>query len=120
MALINVSLLDGNPSDLYSLVDWLQRTDDLHGRVRMVPRQPGPEDMGSAMETLSVALGSGGLGAVLAGALSTWLGTRRARISVEFVESDTGETIRKVEVEATNAKSVKDMYALLAPGRTVP
>ncbi|WBB53309.1 hypothetical protein [Verrucosispora sp. WMMD573] len=120
MALINMSLLDGNPSDLYSLADWLQRTDDFRGRVRTVPRQTGPEDMGSAMEILSVALGSGGAGAVLAGALSTWLQTRRARISVEFVESDTGETVRRVEVEANNAESVKDLYALLAPGRVVP
>jgi hypothetical protein len=120
MALINVSLLDGGPGDLYSLIEWLQRDDEFRGRVRTLPRQPGPHEMGAAVETLSVALGSGGAGAVLASFLTTWLQTRRARISVELVGSEAGETIRKLEVDARNAAEVKELYGLLAPGGESP
>jgi hypothetical protein len=102
MALINVSLVDGRPGELYSLFDWLQRADELRGRIRMELRQPGPHEMGGVVEMLSVALGSGGAAAVLAGSLATWLQTRRARISVEFVTGESGETVRKVEVDAGN------------------
>jgi hypothetical protein len=120
MAQINVSLLDGRPGDLYSLFDWLQRDDEFRGRVRTLPRQPGPHEMGSAVEILSVALGSGSAGAVLASSLATWLQTRRARISVELVVSEAGETIRKVEVDARNAAEVKELHGLLAPDRKLP
>ncbi|MEV7330157.1 hypothetical protein [Micromonospora sp. NPDC093244] len=120
MALINVSLLDGSQNDLHSLFSWLQRTDELRGRVRTLPRQPGPHEMGGAVEIVSVALSSGGAAAVLASALTTWLQTRRARISVEFVVNETGETLRRVEVEARNEASVKELYDALASERTQP
>ncbi|MFY1599451.1 effector-associated constant component EACC1 [Micromonospora sp. WMMD737] len=120
MALINLSLIDGRPGELHSLFSWLQRTDELRGRVRTLPRQPGPHEMGGAVEMVSVALGSGGAGAVLVGALTTWLQTRRARISVEFVVDEAGETLRRVEVEASNAASVKELYDALASDRAAP
>ncbi|MER7459366.1 hypothetical protein [Micromonospora sp. NPDC126480] len=120
MTVINMSPLDGSPSDLHSLFSWLQRTDELRGRVRILPRQPGPHEMGGAVEIVSVAVGSGGAIAVLAGALATWLQTRRARISVEFVVDETGETLRRVEVEASNAASVKELYDAVAQDRKVP
>jgi hypothetical protein len=119
MPLVNVSLLDGNPSDLYSLVGWLQRTDEFRGRVKTLPRQPGPHEMGGATEIVSIVLGSGA-SAVLAGTLTTWLQTRRAKVSVEFVVSETGETLRRVEVDGGSAASVKELYEALAPDRTVP
>ncbi|MER5454769.1 MULTISPECIES: hypothetical protein [unclassified Micromonospora] len=119
MALIKVSLLDGRPGELHSLFGWLQRTDELRGRVRTLSRQPGPDEMGGAMEIISVALGSGGAAAVLAGALNTWLQSRRARISVEFVVEETGETLRKVEIEAGNAGAVKELYDTLSADRKV-
>ncbi|GIJ32805.1 effector-associated constant component EACC1 [Micromonospora sediminimaris] len=119
MALIKMSLLDGRPGDVYSLFSWLQRTDELRGRVQTLPRQPGPHEMGGAVEIISVALSSGGAAAVLAGALNTWLQSRRARISVEFVAAETGETLQRVEVEASNAASVKELYDTLTSDRKV-
>jgi hypothetical protein len=100
MAVVNVSLVDGRPGELYSLFDWLQRVDEFRGQVRTPSRQPGPDDMGSLVEILSVAIGSGGAGTVLAGSLTTWLQTRRARISVEVVTDVSGEIIRKIEIDA--------------------
>lgn len=119
MALVNVSLLDGRPGDLHSLFGWLQRTDEFRGRVKTLPRRPGPHEMGGATEIVSIVLGSGA-SAVLAGALTTWLQTRRARVSVDIVVSDTGETLRRIEVDAGDAASVKELYEALATDRTVP
>jgi len=120
MTLTNVSLVEGRPDDLYSLFDWLQRHDELRGRIRTLSRRPGPHEMGGAGEILSVALGSGGAGAVLAGSLATWLQTRRARISVELVATESGETVRKVEVDGGSATVVKELYGLLAPDQKLP
>lgn len=118
MALINISLLDGRPDDMYALSDWLQRSDEFRGRVRTLPRQPGPHEMGSAVEILSVALGSGGAGAVLASSLVTWLQTRRVRISVEVVEDEAGTALKKLEVDARNAREVEQLYGMLAGQET--
>ena len=120
MTLINVSMIEGGPGDLHSLFDWLQRVDELRGQVRLLARQAGPHEMGGALEILSVALGSGGAGAVLAGTLTTWLQTRRARISVEFVAGEAGETVRRVEVDARNTAAVKELYDLLASDQRLP
>lgn len=120
MTLAQVSLVDDNPGELYALFSWLQRDGELRGRIRTLPRQPGPDEMGGAVEFLSIALGGGSVGAVLAGSLSTWLQTRRARISVELVVSESGETIRKVEVDASSSAAVKELYGLLAPDQKLP
>jgi hypothetical protein len=120
MTLTKISLVDGGLDDLYSLFDWLQRNDELRGRIGTLSQQPGPDEMGGAVEILSVALGSGGAGAVLASSLATWLQTRRARISVELVGSESGETVRKVEVEAGSAAAVEELYGLLAPDQKLP
>jgi hypothetical protein len=100
MELVNVSLVGGGAGELYSLFGWLQHADELRGRVSAPATRPAPHEMGGAIEILSVALGGGSVGAVLAGALTTWLQTRRARISVEIVEGESGETVRRVEVDA--------------------
>ena len=100
MPLANFSLIDGRDGELYSLFDWLQRVDELRGRIRTPFRRPDPHEMGSLVEILSVAIGSSGASAVLAGSLSTWLQTRRTKISVEVVASEGGEVIRKIEIEA--------------------
>ncbi|MDI6104377.1 hypothetical protein QLQ12_37880 [Actinoplanes sp. NEAU-A12] len=110
MTLINVSLVDGQPDDLYSLFDWLQRTDELRGHVKTQSRRPESHEMGGAVEVLSVALGSGGAGAVLISVLTTWLQARRARICIEVTHAESGEIIRRVEVDASSAAAVKDLY----------
>jgi Effector Associated Constant Component 1 len=73
---------------LRSLADWLNSEAALHGRVRAV--RPGPEagKMGAAVELLSVALGSGGAGAVLVRSISAWLTQRRSEVSVSLKDAD--------------------------------
>lgn len=74
--------------------------------------------MGGAVEILSIALGSGGAGAVLASSLATWLQTRRVRISVEIVEDEAGTAIKKLEVDARDAREVERLYGMLAHQET--
>nr|MDT0658905.1 hypothetical protein [Micromonospora sp. DSM 115978] len=120
MTIAEVSLTEGRSEDLYALFNWLQREDELRGRISTSSRRPGPDEMGSVVEILSIALGSGGAGAVLAGSLTTWLQTRRARISVELLVSEGGETIRKLEVDAGSAAAAKKLYGLLTPDQELP
>lgn len=91
--------------EMISLTAWLRSQRDLQGRVHPRTRPPGPQDLGGAVELLSVALGSGGAGLTLARALTTWLTNRHSDVSVTV----TTET-RSVTVEA---KRIGDVIPLL-------
>jgi hypothetical protein len=82
----------GAAHELRSLHDWLRRVDELRGRVEPVRAPVGPGEMGGAGEALVVAVGSGGMGAVLAGALSTWISQRRSDVKLTVTRED-GRTI---------------------------
>lgn len=73
---------------LRSLADWLNSEEALRGRVQPVRRVPEPGKMGTAIELLSVALGSGGAGAVLVRSISAWLTQRRSEVSVSLKDAD--------------------------------
>lgn len=97
---------DGDPmGELISLTTWLRSQRPLQGRVEAVRRPPGPEELGGAIELLSIAVGSGGMGVVLARALTTWLTNRHSDVSITVT---IGETTVKVE-----AKRVDEALPLL-------
>lgn len=100
MALVNISIADGGPGELYSLFGWLQRDDEFRGKIKTSSPPNARHDMGSVVEVLSIMLGSGGAGVVLAGSLAAWLQTRRARVCVEILREESGEFVRRVEVDA--------------------
>lgn len=86
-----------DPDALQSLTDWLRHEDDLRGRLRLEPSGSGTgEEMGGLLDVLTIAMGSGGAGAVLARSLSTWLTQRNAEVKVTVSRSDG----RSVEVHA--------------------
>jgi hypothetical protein len=76
------------PELLPSLADWLNGEDVLRGRVRAVRPAPKPGEMGAAIEMLTVALSSGGVGAVLVRSICTWLSQRRSEVSVSLKDAD--------------------------------
>jgi hypothetical protein len=76
------------PELLPSLADWLSSEDVLRGRVRAARPAPKPGEMGAAIELLTVALGSGGAGAVLVRSICTWLSQRSSEISVSLKDAD--------------------------------
>ncbi|HEY8983179.1 MAG TPA: hypothetical protein VIU15_26820 [Streptomyces sp.] len=82
-----------------SLWEWLRGERQLAGRVRLVPQAPREGDLGGAFDVLTVALGSGGAGVVLARSLVAWLQTRRPEVTVTL-ETEAGT----VKVSARNLK----------------
>ena len=80
--------IEAPPELLVSLADWLNSEDALRGRVRAVRPAPKPGGMGAAVELLTVALGSGGAGAVLVRSICTWLSRRGSEISVSLKDGD--------------------------------
>ncbi|WP_425285770.1 effector-associated constant component EACC1 [Amycolatopsis rubida] len=81
--------------ELRSLHDWLSREDELCGRVRCAHDSLEPGQRGGMLDALVVAAGPGGMGAVLAGTLSSWIAHRRSDIKVTI----TSEDGRKVELD---------------------
>ncbi len=80
-----IRVTDGTGEELAALGEWLGCEDELRGRVSTVRSPISGTELGSITELLTVALGSGGAGTVLASPLKTWLMTRRttAKITVE-------------------------------------
>ena len=93
-ALIGVSGSDP-VAELASLTEWLRAERDLAGQVRRMPGPVGSTDLGGVLDTLSVALGSGGVGVALAQSLSAWLRTRRSDVKLTITVDD-----KVVEIEA--------------------
>lgn len=93
--------------ELRSLLDWLGHEDALRGRVRLEPvfKQTGGQ-MGGWLEVLTVALGSGGAGAVLTASLSTYLANRRSDVTLTI-------TGRDGTVGELSAQRVRDVPELL-------
>jgi hypothetical protein len=80
-----IRITGGTGEELAALGEWLGSEADLRGRVRTVHGPIGKTELGSITDLLTVALGTGGAGTVLASSLKTWLVTRRttAKITVE-------------------------------------
>ena len=80
-----IRITGGTGGELAALGEWLGGEDELRGRIRTVHGPIGDTELGSITELLTVALGTGGAGTVLASSLKTWLMTRRttAKITVE-------------------------------------
>jgi len=80
-----IRITGGTGGELADLGEWLGDEGELRGRVRAVRGPASDTDLGPVTELLTVALGAGGAGTVLASSLKTWLMTRRttAKITVE-------------------------------------
>jgi hypothetical protein len=74
---------DGNGLAANDLAEWLKHEEKLRGRVRIVRGPTGDPHLSSLPELLTVALGAGGAGTVLASSITTWLLTRRSHAKVE-------------------------------------
>ncbi|GAA1264343.1 hypothetical protein Psi02_76060 [Planotetraspora silvatica] len=82
---VRIRSTDGDSGDLMALREWLDAEDDLRGRVRTAHAPIGDTDLGALPELLTIAVGAGGMGSVLASSLKTWLLARRtsAKLTVE-------------------------------------
>jgi len=75
--------------EIASLRDWLRDEPAVRGLVQPVSEPIGPAELSGGIVTLlTVALGSGGAGAALAGSLTTWLQTRRPTVKLTVSAKD--------------------------------
>lgn len=82
---VRIKVEGGDVDDIAALYAWLCDERELRRGVRMAGTAIGAEQLGSLPEVVSVAVGAGGAGTVLASSLITWLQSRRtvAKITVE-------------------------------------
>jgi hypothetical protein len=79
---VRIGIVGGNGEELVALGEWLQGEEELRGRIRTVHRTIGDTELGPVVEVLTVALGAGGAGTVLASSLKTWLLTRKTTAKI--------------------------------------
>jgi hypothetical protein len=90
--------------DLAGLWAWLNDEDELRGSVSPVERSIGETELGSATDSLTVVLGSTGVGAALSRSLITWLQIRRSDVRITVTTRG-----RKVEIQGTNIKEARPL-----------
>jgi hypothetical protein len=86
--------------DLIALAEWLRAERELQGHVRQLRAPVAEGHLGGAFELISVAIGSGGVGSVLAGALTTWL-QNRPKTTIKITRGDLS-----IEVDTGRAKDL--------------
>ncbi|WP_051797235.1 effector-associated constant component EACC1 [Catenuloplanes japonicus] len=103
---IAVTSDDDDRRDLHR---WLRREPELRGRVREQPGSPRPGTMGTGVELLLVALGSGGAIAVLIQSVAGWLNARRPDVTVRIEVTDRWS----VELDVARARDERQVAALI-------
>jgi hypothetical protein len=94
-------------AELRALRHWLETGTVRPGRITVRHADVGPDEMGAAADALEVALGPGG--GALAGAVTTWLSTRRGNVKLRLRRPDGAE----LEVDATTEDSEATVKAFL-------
>ncbi|MFF5147543.1 hypothetical protein ACFY6U_48870 [Streptomyces sp. NPDC013157] len=80
---LQIRLEAGAPAEEFtSLLQWLRRERDLQGFVRAQRPPTQAEELGSAFELISVAVGSGGIATAFVTSLGSWLSSRRTEQTV--------------------------------------
>lgn len=97
-AIITVSADREPDEELASLDQWLRDEPLLRGKVDR--RRPAPRagEMGALTDALVVALGGGGVGAVLAESVTLWLRQRRSDVKIVIKR---GESEVRLDVTQT-------------------
>lgn len=110
MELAITVLGDATQSGTHSLNQWLHREDGLRGRIQAKRTSPSEGEMGTLLDTLTVAVGSSGALAILARSLHTWLKQPRRAIVRLRVKGPDGVV---VDFTAEHVKDLEQIEALL-------
>jgi Effector Associated Constant Component 1 len=93
--------LPGHDEYLRRLARWLRDEDELRGVVNLAQRPIREGDMGGALDSVVVAVSSGGVATVLVSSLFAWL-TRRSELRAVRLRILTDDG-REVELECGSA-----------------
>lgn len=88
-----VRLEGGTSEELTELAEWLNAEEQLRGRVSIVRSSIGETELGSVPQLLTVMLGTGGAGTVLASSVKTWLQTRKTKAKVTVQSGERSVTL---------------------------
>lgn len=104
----HLRITGGDPvGECAALWEWLVDEPEVRGRIRRVSKPRVPTDLsGGVVEVLTVALGSGGVGAVLARSLNTWLQTRRASVTLTVSVNDRTANIQAQHIDGRQVDEV--------------
>lgn len=103
------------PENLNALAEWLNSEDELRGRVAPVRSAPEPGTMGVPVELLTVALGSGGAGAVLLRSICTWLTRRGPEVSISLKDGRGREfTFSSTAAKQDSSELLREASAVFA------
>jgi hypothetical protein len=98
---------DDEVGEMADLWQWLRSQRELTGAIRDVRAAPDATDLGSALDALAVAIGSGGMGVALAQSLVAWIRTRRATVTV------TVKTVTETKSITASNMDVQDVILFL-------
>ena len=74
--------------ELRSLLRWLTDADGCRGRVAPIERPPRPGTLGPLLESITVALGSGGAATAVTTTVIAWVRSRRSDVTVKLTRPD--------------------------------
>lgn len=105
----------GTPEDREDLFGWLRGRPELRAYVQPVQGPAVEGALGaSAMDLISVAIGSGGLLSVLAGSLQGWFAQARPRRDGVIIKITREGGKEEIEVHAGRAADVESLLRSLA------
>ncbi len=99
--------------DALALRAWLNAEDELRGRVTMHDQPPPEGSMGPVLDTVSVVLTSGGIGAVTT-SLVAYLRTRGMKVKITAKVGDRSATIEAERVSKAALPELKDTATAMA------
>lgn len=110
---LQIRIAGGTADDYVALAGYLNGSRDFRGQVRQVTGPPADRklDVG-AIQMLTVAVGSGGLGVALTTSLNKWLENRRPDITAEVTVTPEHRTVI-LRARNANAKALKLLRDIL-------
>jgi citrate lyase alpha subunit len=101
----------GQDEALRSLSVFLRQDGQLHARVTLVECPPVEGHLGTVIDMLEIAVGSGGAVTVLVTALTVWLQNRHSDISIEITNAAGAAT--KLEAKRIKLATAEDLENII-------
>lgn len=110
MLYVTISAEEEGPEGLQKVTRWLRLEPQLRGSLNLIPAIPAEDQLGSVVDMLSVAVGSGGVMTALASALSAYLNRQRPTSKLRI--SVSGSSGSKVDID-TEGKVAEQLMAVM-------
>jgi hypothetical protein len=104
---VRISVLNDDAArETNGLAEWLREERDLTTTVDLVPRPPVPGELGSVIDIMVAAAGSGGLAVTLVNSLRSWLKAKAARVTIEVKTVKGSATLDARNVDSAETQAL--------------